>query len=487
MTSHFRLSLIATLLIGAATVVGCQGGATIGNAPPGGTSGGTQSSPPSSTTSAPPFATASPTSAGATPSPVASPTNLAKIACLGAAPYVSGTAPNFTQVGPGAVYVLVPEDANGNPITAALSFTPSNATQGSTTAGASQNTFLASVSVVGTGVPFIATGSNANGTKVAQTCTITRVEALYVANRATNAGQNGTQLPSSVTVYPASASGNATPTATLAGTTAATIETEFVAVDNNGYIFATNQGPMPGATYSPTTSGYVSIYAPNSNGNAAPVAYIPNLGRPEGIWFDAKGNLYVMQIDRITEYAPNANGLGGPAVPYNTIMGSNTGLDVCYGLELDTSANIYTACTNTAVAGDYIATFPAGSTGNATPTEIEPVGNTSMTYVSDSWLGVGVDTSGNILAVASNQNLNDIDEYAAGSSGTAVPTIVKSTSFSQPIDIVIDPSANYFVSNLGNNSVLTFAGATTFTAGLATTTLSGANTGLNEPFGIFVK
>ncbi len=418
---------------------------------------------------------------------MASPTDLAKIACLGAAPYVSGTAPNFTQVGPGAVYVLVPEDANGNPITAALTFAPSNATQGSTTASATQNTFLASVNVVGTGVPFIASGSNANGTKVTQTCTITRVEALFVANRATNAGQNGTQLPSSVTVYPASASGNATPTATIAGAAAATIETEFVAVDNNGYIFATNQGPMPGATYSPSTSGYVSIYAPNSNGNTAPVAYIPNLGRPEGIWFDTKGNLYVMQIDRITEYAPSANGLGGPAVPYNTIMGSNTGLDVCYGLELDASSNLYAACTNTAVAGDLIDIFPAGSTGNAKPTQIMPVGNTSMTYVSDSWLGVGVDSSGNILAVASNQNLNDIDEYAAGSSGTAVPTIVKSTSFSQPIDIVIDPNANYFVSNLGSNSVLTFAGATTFTAGLATTTLSGANTGLNEPFGIFVK
>ncbi len=244
---------------------------------------------------------------------------------------------------------------------------------------------------------------------------------------------------------------------------------------------------MPGATYSPSSSGYVSIYAPNSAGNVAPVAMIPNLGRPEGIWFDTKGNLYVMQIDRITEYAPSANGLGGPAVPYNTIMGSHTGLDVCYGLELDASNNLYAACTNTAVAGDAISIFPAGSTGNVTPTQIMPIGNTSMTYVSDSWLGVGVDASGNILAVASNQNLDDIDEYASGSSGEAVPTVVKSLSFSQPIDIVIDPSANYFVSNLGSNSVLTFAGSTIFTTGVATTTLSGAATGLNEPFGIFVK
>ena len=438
-----------------------------------------------STTTSPPFSTAPP---GTTPTSVPSPTTLAKIACLGGAPYVSGTAANFTQVGPGGVYTLVPEDANGNTIAATLTFAPSNAAQGATQNGANQNTFLATVNVLATAVPFVAKGTNANGTAVTQTCDITRVEALYVANRATNASGGGVSLPSSITVYPASANGNATPVATISGSAANTIETEFVTVDNNGYIFASNQGPMPGQTYSPTSSGYVAIYAPNSAGNVAPVGYIPNLGRPEGLDFDAKGNLYVMSINQITEYAPSANGLGGPATPYNSIVGAMTGLDVCYGLTLDATANIFAACTNTAVAGDSIAMFPAGSTGNVAPTSIEPVANTSMTYNSRSWLGVGVDASGNIFAPASNQNLNMVDEYAPASSGTPVPSSeIVSTSFSQPIDIVIDPAANYFVSSLGNNTILSFAGATTLQTGLATTTLSGANTGLNQPFGIFVK
>jgi hypothetical protein len=413
---------------------------------------------------------------------------MAKIACVGGAPYVSGTSPNFSQVGPGGVYTLIPEDAAGNPIAATLSFAPSNSSQGSVTPGTAQNTFLASVNVVGTPVPFVASGSNANGTAVTQTCSITRIEALYVANRGPNPGQNGAPLVSSVTVYPASASGDATPLATIAGPNAKTIETEFVAVDNNGYIFATNQGPMPGATYSPTTSGYVAIYAPNSSGNVAPVAYIPNLGRPEGIDFDSHGNLYVMQLDRITEYAPNANGLGGPAVPYNTIVGPHTGLDVCYGISLDAAGKVYAACTNTAAAGDFLSYFAAGATGDATPTEVLAPGNTGSTYASRSWLGIAVDGSGNMIAPASNQNFNQVDEYAPGSQGTPPPTAtVSSTSFHQPIDVVIDPNANYFISNLGNNSVLTFAGATTLLSGVASSTLSGAQTGLNQPFGIFVK
>jgi len=85
--------------------------------------------------------------------------------------------------------------------------------------------------------------------------------------------------------------------------------------------------------------------------------------------------------------------------------------------------------------------------------------------------------------------LNMVDEYTLPtSSGTPVPSSeVVSTSFSQPIDIVVDPSANYFVSNLGSNAIVSFAGATTLQTGLASTTLSGANTGLNQPFGIFVK
>lgn len=476
--SRWALVAFATLLAS-----GCgSGGATIGAPAPSG-NGSTSNpgtSPTPTGTPAPPFETASP---GTTPTPVPSPTNLAKIACVGAPPYVSGTSPNFTDVGPSGVYTLTPEDANGNAISATLSFTAMNSAQGSTQAGATQNSFLATVDVLATAVPFVAKGNNANGTAVTQTCNITRVEALYVANRATNAGGNGVALPSSITVYPASANGNATPVATISGSNAETIATEFVAVDNNGYIFATNQGPMPGQTFSPTTSGYVAIYAPNSAGNVAPVGTIPNLGTPQGLAFDAKGNLYVVSIDRITEYPPSANGLGGPANPSNTITGAQTDLFSCYGLALDSSVRIYAACSN------LLAIFPAGSTGDAVPTTIQPVGNTGSTQASRSWLGTGVDASGNIFAPASNQSLNMVDEYTLPtSSGTPVPSSeVASTSFSQPIDIVVDPSANYFVSNLGSNAIVSFAGATTLQTGLASTTLSGANTGLNQPFGIFVK
>jgi hypothetical protein len=322
---------------------------------------------------------------------------------------------------------------------------------------------------------------------------------MYVANHYENnlgsSSAPGAPFDSSasVTVYPVTATGSATPTATIQGAATLLNAVYFPLVDNHGNVFVSNQGPMPGQAYGVKT-GYVTIFGPATHDNTAPIGTIPNLGEPQGLAFDSAGNLFVSEVDRVEEYPPSANGVTATAVPSSTIIGSNTDLG-CYGIALDASDGIYLACANTMY---YFPPSAAGvpATGNATPGFLGALGTVvaaGMTITTtQSWNGVNVDpTSGDFALAGFNNNVDEVSIYTASdlpSPGagveTPIPTLSKDVDYDQPFGITEDPNGQYYVTNFGNSTVEVFTSETTLELGVGTNLTL---TGLNKPYGITVR
>jgi hypothetical protein len=435
--------------------------------------------------------------------------NVAKIYCGGGAPYtapagVSTASPAaFTITGPAGVVNVVAEDPDSNIIVApgapTISLTAATPSQASITATGTTNSYIVNPLVVGTAVTLNASALSVTGSTITASCTATRVLAMYVANHYENnlgsSSAPGAPFDSSasITVYPVTATGSATPTATIQGAATLMNAVQFPLVDNSGNLFVSNQGPMPGQAYGIKT-GYVTIFGPATHDNTAPEATIPNLGEPQGLAFDSAGNLFVSEIDRVEEYPPSANGVHAPAVPSGTIIGSNTDLG-CYGLALDSSDGIYLACANAML---YFPPSAKGvpATGNASPGILSALGTVvaaGMTITTtQSWNGVTVDpTSGDFALAGFNNNVDEVSIYTpsdlptpGAGYETPTPTLSKDVEYNQPFGITEDPSGQYYVTNFGNSTVEVFTSESTLELGVGTNlTLVG----LNKPYGITVR
>jgi len=407
--------------------------------------------------------------------------NLGKIACAPIAPFVSGTAPTFTLVGPAGQIALMPEDADGNIIVApgvVPTLTLASATSGAATitSTSTANQYVVNPTTVGTATALTASGTNLAGTAVTSTCTITREEALYVVNHSIQ-GTNP-----AIDIYPASAATSATPIATIAGSRADVNQPQYIAVANTGQVYVSNQGPQPGATYGPT-QGYIAIYAPAASGNVAPTGTISGLRQPTGLSFDPKGDLFSTTAYSIDEYAPPVKPGAtrfdylGYGLPYTV---PDSGESECYANYVDANSEVYLACSN------EIEYWAAGWTPTTAGTAVEfPEGaDVSLVGVTASST---TGTPGSIYATLSDNNLNSIAEFQAGASGdTTVPTLIKSTGFSQPFGLWFDGTA-FYVTNFGNGTVEIFSSATLFATGVASATLTlpvGPGTGAAAPYGV---
>ena len=211
------------------------------------------------------------------------------------------------------------------------------------------------------------------------------------------AGQLYVLSQSSFEVFVAGAKGNLPPKFLVQGALTQLENPQGIAVDTSGTTYVTN-----------STGGqsYISVYAPGSNGDRAPIAtifdgldffFIPagmalfngtlyvadqgdqsineypassngtvnptavitGLSSPRGVAVDAKGRIYVTDGDRVLVYAANAN---GNATPLRTISGSLTQLNGAAGLTIRGSVIIV------ANAGDStITVYPLTGKGNIAP------------------------------------------------------------------------------------------------------------------------
>lgn len=150
-----------------------------------------------------------------------------------------------------------------------------------------------------------------------------------------------------VAVYPAGSHGHANASAVISGPNTQLESPSAIAVDHSGNIYVTDEGPAKCSrgcclNFGP---GSVSVYAPGSIADAAPIATIK--GKKTGLWFpygialDSKGNIYVLNDGSpifyggcfgivayqagapISIFAPGSN---GDVAPIGGIGGSYTGL-----------------------------------------------------------------------------------------------------------------------------------------------------------------
>ncbi len=306
--------------------------------------------------------------------------------------------------------------------------------------------------------------------------TATGSKSLYVANQANN----------SITVYVASANGNATPTNTIAGFSTGLSQPQGIARDRAGNIYVTNPNPFTG-------SGSITVYAPGASGNATPTATIvggnTRLAGPTGIALDGAGNIYVTNLfgggsgsgagnGSITVYAPGAS---GNATPTATIAGGSTGLVGPAGIALDGAGNIYVA--NQFV--NSITVYAAGASGNATP--MATIG--SLSRALDHPVGIALDGAGNIYVtnLSFGGITSSITVYAAGAFGNATPTATimggPNTGLSNAGGIAVDGAGNIYVANntISGGSITVYAPGASGDA-TPTATIAGGNTGLSDPF-----
>src|SRR3989475_760967 len=304
---------------------------------------------------------------------------------------------------------------------------------------------------------------------------------LYVVNSWSSSGST------SITVYAAGASGNATPSATITGNNTGLSGPHGIALDAAGRLYVANGG-----------SNTITVYAAGATGNRAPIPTIAGantgLSGPIGLAFDPAGRLYVTNdAGSVTVYAAGAS---GNVAPIATIGGSsstdNTGLNYTVGIARDGAGRLYV----TNPGPNTVTVFAAGASGNATPaTTISTISPANQTGYPT---GIALDPAGNVY-VTNNQYratgngiYPSVTVYAPGASGTAAPTRTITgahTGMNGPVGIARDAAGNLYVANAGNSccglgNSITVYGAGARGDAAPTATIVGGNTGLDAPSGV---
>jgi hypothetical protein len=260
---------------------------------------------------------------------------------------------------------------------------------------------------------------------------------IYVANAGTANTSDKVQSGSSITVYAAGSTGNASPIATIAGSNTGLYDLSGIAIDSSGNLYT--EGCPGGHCFS------INVYPPGSNGNVSPATTISEgLNFPVGIALDSSRNIYVLNTEGLT--VPGGAiviypaGSSGVASPIATIYSNFTELSGAAGIALDSSGQIYVA--NSFVgSGGNISIYPAGSYATGVPP-------TSTIAGPDTQLsnprGVAVDSHGEIFAL----NFENVTRYPAGSSGDASIDgffSVESDDFSTMTGLAVNPAGKLYV------------------------------------------
>lgn len=286
----------------------------------------------------------------------------------------------------------------------------------------------------------------------------------------------------SVSIFPATATGNVAPVRVIAGNMTKLAAPYGVAVDSGGYIYIADYlgtGSGTGNNY-----GAVEIFGPGANGNVAPYGYISGnatgLSGPAGVAINPlNGNIYVLNDGNysITIYAPGST---GNVAPIATIAGRRTKLvGGGFGLAFDASANLYVSQDG----DDSVTVYAPGATGNVHPIRIISGARTKLS----SPVNLNVDSNANVYvanqAPHTGHVFGSISVFAAGANRNAKPVqYIKgaATKLAAPHAFGIDAGGNLFVANYYGNSITEYApGATGNVAPI--NTIKGGRTGLNYP------
>jgi sugar lactone lactonase YvrE len=279
------------------------------------------------------------------------------------------------------------------------------------------------------------------------------------------------------------------PIATIAGSNTNLIAPWGVALDSSRNIYVSDNGASSVFIYPALGKDHGPL-------NEAPTATISGsdtgLEITWGIAVDTNGNIYVADWNQssVFVYPPVASSTGQlNEVPSATISGANTGMIGPDGLFVDSSSNIHVAD----FYADSVSVFPAGSSGNIPPSS-GTIGTTTAIGL-NSPRGIALDPSGNIYVadcpVCYGYPGNPgVFVYSAGSNGNTAPSAIISgpnTDLSAPEGIALDSSSNLYVMDVGSSpitpKVFVYPARSNGNV-VPSATISGTSTGLEDPSGI---
>jgi 6-phosphogluconolactonase (cycloisomerase 2 family) len=223
-----------------------------------------------------------------------------------------------------------------------------------------------------------------------------------------------------------------------------------------------------------------SVTSGSRRASPKPVATIQGadtgLNAPTAVAVDAQGYIYVANSTgaSVTVYAPGSD---GNAAPQGAITGAATLLQAPTSVALDRSGNIYVA------NGSHIYEFPAGQGGNVAPIrDIE----LQSPYGAQ---GIAVDGYGDVFAtaVASNRNPDTVFAYAPDSSGPYLALNGSQTGLDSPDAIALDANGSIIVANApdrGGDSITVYTSSNADSA--PSTTISGLSANLSTPAALLV-
>jgi hypothetical protein len=283
--------------------------------------------------------------------------------------------------------------------------------------------------------------------------------------------------------FPANANGNAFPSSEFFVNNATAVTR-----DKNGNIYVASDIGNQVQVYRPDTVGLGSRLR-NIQGAAT------KLHRPTGLALDGQGNLYVAERggpsnqSAILKFAPEADGNVAPIaiIPsrlpvQGEIAGVNTSLDIASGVGVDyQDGSIY-----------VVTCSELFRSGNSKLLRFDPAANGDVAPVAEITIGISepqqVSLGGDGAIYVTNRGVNPSITVHAASPAANVPPMrtITSVDLVNPFGIAVDRADNIFVTDTEQQSVIVFAkGVSGNVAPLRK--ISGSNTGLSNPLGIAVR
>ncbi|HXB38351.1 MAG TPA: IPT/TIG domain-containing protein, partial [Acidimicrobiales bacterium] len=275
---------------------------------------------------------------------------------------------------------------------------------------------------------------------------------------------------SSVSSFPASASGNVAPTTVNTNTT----------MNSPGASVFDAQGDLWVASYSASPPNIAEFTQSELATNGAPSVVIstPSL-QPNGVAFDRAGDLWVGSFNGhpLVEFTRDQlTSSGSPTPAVSLMVGSNS-----WGLTFDASGDLWLGGYGDGAVKEYT---PAQLMTSGTPTPaVTLTGLSGPTFPT-------FDAHGNLWV--SDYNGSTVNKYTAAqfaASGSPTPSVVISSgSFGSPVGMDFDAAGNLWVADYGAAGVFEFTPSQQSATGSYTPAviLQGSNTGFIDGADVYV-
>ena len=295
-------------------------------------------------------------------------------------------------------------------------------------------------------------------------------------------------ITSTITSYPLTANGNASPAATLSATNGSLDRPVGESFDTRGDLWVTNGNPNVNTVVEYTPSQL------EATGSPTPAVTISassgSLNVPYGLAFDASGDLWVTNVggNTLVEYTPSQLAASGAPTPAVTISASSGSLDAPYGLAFEAGGDLWV----TNVGGNTLVEYTPSqleATGSPTPAVTVSASSGSIDYP----YGLAFDASGDLWVT--NGIVSTVIEYTPSqlaASGAPSPAVTISangiSSLDVPFGLAFDTSGDLWVTNAIGAIVVEYTPSQLAATGAPRPagTISGPNAAFDDPAGLAI-